>query len=933
MSLCSQTVENKTVKLKINPSKIILLSLFFFLFFALVPLSIATPQPPSRFEMGLPLIKQHLPDEYNAGSQTFAVITDSLGLVYVATNTGILVYDGSNYDLIRHPENYPVRSFVTDSNGRVYAGFRGDIGYLTPDLTGKLTYTSILPDSVLKAGIWDMWYAEAINDTVYFSSERNLYRYVPDFDGGKLKIWNMGEITNDYFMCIFKGFDRLMISRTHSGLQVLEGDSLVTIYSTPEIVGIKDGVQFDRDRTLVVRKYDGLFFWDGQNLTPFNSEISDELKDKKSAFMVKLAEKRYVISTLRNGLYIFNHKGEIERKLNKSIGLTSDRSRTMWIDKEGGLWIPTDYGFNRVNISTPIQVFDESLGLTGAIYDINRFDGALYAGGSDGLFRLEPGINPGIPAKFAQIGERSSVWNLLPFGDHLAALSVDSVSFLSVKDNKPWVWTDGPDFALTGAYFPDRNILVFGKFHNGLSLGKWTDNGPELLDISIPAESFLLNMIKENENELWFSADSKIIQRVNLDWNGNDLNSWEVTTYDTSNGLPLERYRSFVTNGIRHWGSKTGLFRYDKISDMFIPDSSLGIQFSGLSEGFEKPELTPEGNIWFNTTNGNGFRLVQDDSGNYEKEWPFQSIQPQQIEVFFSETSGITWVGSIGGMLYRYDQNSEHVDTSMFKALVRQVVIAEDSTLFKGIYPTSWSEPILTSSENSVRFRFSLPRHSNPELNEYQFRLIGLSDEWSEWSSETYHDFNSLRGGQYTFVVRGRDANGRISEIDQFSFSVLPPWYYTAWMIIIYIILGILLVLLIVKLTVRRIENERIRLEKLVDEKTKVAMEQFDRAKAAELKAKEKEITNNLAITIAHEFNNPLAIIKLCVDTEKLQADDQTIRADFHNKIYTQVERMANLVQKLVSLKEIRPVDYAAGLKILDIHNVKSSTDSDSSEV
>jgi signal transduction histidine kinase len=92
------------------------------------------------------------------------------------------------------------------------------------------------------------------------------------------------------------------------------------------------------------------------------------------------------------------------------------------------------------------------------------------------------------------------------------------------------------------------------------------------------------------------------------------------------------------------------------------------------------------------------------------------------------------------------------------------------------------------------------------------------------------------------------------------------------------------------------------------------------RARDIELEAQQLKVAGQLAATIAHEFNNPLAVIQAKADLIQMRGlmkEDQNTLAD---QIKRQVDRMHNLVQKLLMLRKIKEVDYVSGMKMLDIH-------------
>ncbi|RMG68355.1 MAG: hypothetical protein D6715_02500, partial [Calditrichaeota bacterium] len=56
-------------------------------------------------EAGAPEIRNVRPADYQGGGLNYAIAQDSLGLIYVANESGVLVYDGVQWELIRLPDN------------------------------------------------------------------------------------------------------------------------------------------------------------------------------------------------------------------------------------------------------------------------------------------------------------------------------------------------------------------------------------------------------------------------------------------------------------------------------------------------------------------------------------------------------------------------------------------------------------------------------------------------------------------------------------------------------------------------------------------------------------------------------------------------------------------------------------------------------------
>jgi len=84
---------------------------------------------------------------------------------------------------------------------------------------------------------------------------------------------------------------------------------------------------------------------------------------------------------------------------------------------------------------------------------------------------------------------------------------------------------------------------------------------------------------------------------------------------------------------------------------------------------------------------------------------------------------------------------------------------------------------------------------------------------------------------------------------------------------------------------------------------------------------KEQETINRLGATLSHEFNTPLAVIRLSAEMMALKAGDNPDVRDQLNKVFTHIARIRKLVDKMHQIRELHEIDYAAGMQILDLHN------------
>jgi serine phosphatase RsbU (regulator of sigma subunit) len=162
--------------------------------------------------------------------------------------------------------------------------------------------------------------------------------------------------------------------------------------------------------------------------------------------------------------------------------------------------------------------------------------------------------------------------------------------------------------------------------------------------------------------------------------------------------------------------------------------------------------------------------------------------------------------------------------------LIRSVYANYDSLIFGGNHSNKLGfisikqDPAhiltLSSDYNALTFIFCAVNTHNEENIYYSYMLDGLNSNWSPWTNNTKIDFSNLNKGKYVFKVKARSASGKESKIDTYTFYVLAPWYLTTWAFIIYLLVLAGIVYTIFRISLNRVNTARIRLEKLVKERT-----------------------------------------------------------------------------------------------------------------
>jgi DNA-binding CsgD family transcriptional regulator len=114
--------------------------------------------------------------------------------------------------------------------------------------------------------------------------------------------------------------------------------------------------------------------------------------------------------------------------------------------------------------------------------------------------------------------------------------------------------------------------------------------------------------------------------------------------------------------------------------------------------------------------------------------------------------------------------------------------ISVNSLNNKASYISIGDEGELKHDENNISINFSVAQFNKYIAAEYQYKLEGFQDNWSQWSNKSAVSFKNLSPGDYTFVVRSKIANTNLENTAVYNFTILKPWYLTNLALFIYLI-------------------------------------------------------------------------------------------------------------------------------------------------
>ncbi|MFW6044012.1 MAG: triple tyrosine motif-containing protein, partial [Marinilabiliaceae bacterium] len=157
----------------------------------------------------------------------------------------------------------------------------------------------------------------------------------------------------------------------------------------------------------------------------------------------------------------------------------------------------------------------------------------------------------------------------------------------------------------------------------------------------------------------------------------------------------------------------------------------------------------------------------------------------------------------------------------------------------------------LPYSRNNLSLVYSFPLYSGDEIK-YQYKVEGLTEEWSELTEKPDFTISRIPPGEYTVMVRATNKWQKTSAIHEMKLTVKPPWYQSTVAIIIYALFFLALFFIGKHMTIRRV---RLHEKKKREEKEREVIRLRNEKLQSEVSFKSRQLaTSAMAMAKKNEF-------------------------------------------------------------------------------
>jgi ligand-binding sensor domain-containing protein/signal transduction histidine kinase len=766
-------------------------------------------------------ISEFIRDRWDAGAgfpggrvNAFAQTPD--GYLWIATEKGLVRFDGLNFVLIEHSESTttpfgPVLGLALDANGSLWIRLQGPT-LLVRDRSGA--FRSVTSDS-----------SQVESDITAMCTGKNGELLITGLTKGILRDRN----------------GKFVTSATR--------DELPT--HVISMIELADGVDWLGTRE------QGLYSLNGQRVSRFVGE----LPDRKVNALLTLNGRDLWIGTDK-GLVRWDRRGLSQ--VSSSQALQNVEIVTMARDRESNVWIGSSNGLARVS-NDEVTSVDSSQGWPAepvtALFEDR--EGSLWVGRADGIERLRDSVfmtyyaSGGVPSRNngpLYVDSEGRTW----FGPsegglywrkdgHLgritaAAILKDIVYSIDGRKGELWIgrrgglthlresgasfiaktYTAADGLAQTRVYAVHRSsdgTVWAGTLRAGLSRlkeGSFTTytvaNGLVSNSISSIAES--------SDGTMWFGTPNGL----------NELSEGHLRAYTSKDGLPPGNVNCLLpdSNGVLWIGTDNGLafLRSGTVHALRedVPDS-VREEIFAIAED-------KAGALWMATAK----HIVRVDRDKLLRQAVTSSdIREYGLDDGLLSTQGVRRHKSIavdpgGGIWFSTNRGLSFVSPTSVKFDSAPPLVHVDGISVDGRLVHLGEQIRVRPPHQKITVSYSGLSLSFPTRVRFMYRLDGFDQSWTEPTSTREATYTNLESGQYRFHVMASNSYGQWNASEAvISLEVDPVFWQTWWFRAFCVAAFLALLWALYQLRLRQVAQQfNLRLEERVGERTRIARELHD---------------------------------------------------------------------------------------------------------
>lgn len=824
----------------------------------------------------LPPIYNYSLSEYRAGSKNWGLAVNAKGELYAANNQGLLYFDGKRWSLNRLPNKTVTRSLAVVDD-KIYTGSYEEFGFWKKNEKGVLEYTSLT--HLIKGRSFtseEFWEILPVDDYIVFRSFSAIYV----FKKGKMHVIDPPEVISD--LISYNG--KILVAAGGKGLYELAENKIVPLKNQELLVEktITDMVRY-KEGILVGTKLNGCYFFDGNELQPWEAPLNQELKRHQLNKLLNLDGGMIALGTIKNGVYLYDSATGQSQVINRKSGLQNNTILSM-ARFRGQFWLGLDNGIARVRLNYPITYFTDQSGALGMVYDIAHHNNRLYLGSNTGVFYFDEGELKIIEGSVGHVWDLEVIEGDLICGHNTGTFMVADTYFEKISD-------------ISGGYeikkVPESNGVYIQGTYNGLvkfqkdGQGQW--QGTKITGIGFPVKQLCF----ESPQIVWAAHPYKGLYRIHLDEQYGAVA--KIQQFNGNDGIPSDyNIRLFNIKNQLVFYSEGKWFKYDPIMDQIIVFEEF--------QKFNNKELLhfDQNTFWF--VAGDGIKeILRTDLKNDSLLLTDVPLQKRLAP----DSQKMVRMGD-STLFVTLNDGFASIDQRKLKSQLDHMALPTPD--INGINDEENRYAINKGS-------LDMPYHSSriitidlasPELMQarYHYELIGPESRTGFVGDDGTLQFQNLPHGDYELAVSVVSIDNRTSPPNTIYFKIAPPWFLSNSMVALYIALGIAAIAGVRWYNRQKLKRKQREMVARLEKEQEQRLAELERQKLEkEIRLKQNELAST-TLNIAKKNEMILELKNLLVMNKDKFSNSQRYRS-FMKKLNNSIKDTEDWKRFEVNFKEL----------------------------
>ncbi len=846
--------------------------------------------------------------DYNAGTQNWAAIQDSSGVLYFGNNKGLLEFDGTNWICAPLRNGTIVRSLAHGSDSCLYIGSQNEFGYRHIDSLGRADYHSLrhlIPDSAFS--FEDVWRILSVGEKIYFCSEKAVFIY-----SASTSMLEVLEPDGKRFENFFSTRHGVRFQMAGMGLYRLGENGLTLLSDHPvfkndRVVAI---LPYDINREIIFTVTGGAYTWNESDLNALTGAGWTDISAGSPYCAIQTSEGVYAVGTAQDGLYITDKNGDIQTHINQENGLQNNTVLCIHEDSHANLWLGMDNGIDYALTHSAYTRIGANMGVNGTGYTSLWMDDKLYLGTNQGVYvtTLEKGNPEGFLPFRPVSGTLGQVWSLnLIDGKPMVSQHkgvqriVDYIAEPFSTEQGAWKIVELQNhagYALEGTY---QGFIIHRK---GKEIGSYSQGDHwRLPNFTESARVFE----EDSDGSIWVSHAYKGLYRISLTQDLSEIA--QIKDYGEKDGLPGELFVNVAKiRGEIVFTTPRGVFIFSGSNQRFEEHKDL-TEIFGSGRDVHRLIEDDFGNIWFSIDDEFGvLQVAAQGIYNKLKIRYFNQLHDELVDGFehvFAVSPSFVLIGMEQGFV-KVDLNDTAEDNTSIEVLIRRVtsITERDSVIYAG--GIQHIVPTFGADLNDFRFSISAPYYAHLNHIQYRMKLDGFDQDWAEWSPKTEKEYTNLSAGSYTFMVQARNAYGQVSEAAIYNFRVRPPWYNSGLARAFYFIVSLIVVSGIFIFVNKKEKRKTLAFKKAqmaeMDEKKAEFKEEVTRSEKEVVMLRNEKLQADIGHKTSRLASTTMHLVQKSEILMKIKTDLNDILPEANNDLKRKISQIARTIESDIML-------------------------------